>query len=155
MAIALVSLNSQVGNRVLLHVCDETSLAEGLRLRAASSLIDSGDSRCLSSVENILRKTTDPSIKTAALLDLARVRRLIPAALAPRIHNTLLASLQDPLSAVRQYASECIATLGDKTAAPDLQTAIANESDELTRAHMEEALRALESQSSEGPLSRN
>jgi HEAT repeat protein len=154
MAAALVSLNSQVGNRALLHICDEASLPEGLRLDAASRLIDVGDYGCLPSVDNILRKATDPSIKTAALLDLARVK-VIPAAVAPRIHNTLLASLQDPVSAVRQFASECIATLGDKAAAPNLQTAIANESDEMTRAHMEESLRALESQSSEGPLNRN
>ncbi len=151
MATALISLNSQVGDRALLHICDDASLPEGLRLDAASRLIDAGDYNCLSSVENILRKTADPSIKTAALLDLARVK-FIPAAFALRIHNTLVARLQDPVAAVRQFASECIATLGDKAAAPNLQTAIAKESDEMTRAHMEVSLRALESQSSKGPL---
>lgn len=89
-----------------------------------------------------------------ALLDLARVK-VIPAALAPRIHNTLIASLRDPVPAVRQYASECIATLGDKTAARNLQTAIGNELDEMTRARMEEALKALESHQSEGPFNHN
>ena len=64
----------------------------------------------------------------------------------PRIHNALLASLQDPDSAVRQYASTCIAALGDKSAAPNLQTAIANESDDLTREHMQKSLKSLENE---------
>lgn len=35
LAIALISLNSQVGTRALLRACNETSLPEGLRLRSA------------------------------------------------------------------------------------------------------------------------
>lgn len=143
MATALASLNSQVGNRVLAQMCDDASLPEERRLGAASRLVDNGNLNCLSSVEGILRKTTNPSIKANALLILARAKT-IPASLMPRIHNALTASLQDPDSAVRQYASACIATLGDKAAAPNLQTAIANESDDLTREHMQESLKSLE-----------
>lgn len=143
MATALVSLDSQTGNRALSHMCDDTSLPEERRLGAASRLFDAGDFNCLSSVESILRKTTNSSIKANALLILARVK-VVPPSLMPRIHNTLLASLQNPDSAVRQYASACIAALGDKSAIANLQTAIANESDDLTRGHMQESLKSLE-----------
>ena len=143
MATALLSLNSQTGNRVLSHICDDASLPEGQRLDAASRLVDAGDASCLHSVENILRKTTDPSNKVQALLTMSRVK-VIPASLLPRIHDTLLASLQDPVSTVRQYASQCIAALDVKGAVPNLQVAIAKESDELTRERMEESLRTLE-----------
>jgi HEAT repeat protein len=144
MATALISLNSHAGNRALLSICDEASLPEESRLGAASRLVDAGDFNCLSSVENILRTTTNSSNKVSALMILTRVKAM-PASLTPRVHNTLLASLQDPVSAVRQYASECIANLGDKTAIPNLQAAIANEPDELTRKRMEESLKTLES----------
>ncbi|HXM61904.1 MAG TPA: HEAT repeat domain-containing protein [Terriglobales bacterium] len=144
MATALVSLNSPAGTKALLHTCDDASVPAGRRLDAASRLVDAGDLSCLPSVENILRKTTDPSNKVSALLLLARVK-VVPASLVPRIHDTLLASLQDPDSAVRGYTSQCIAALGDKAAAPSLKTAIANESDESTRERMEESQKSLES----------
>jgi HEAT repeats len=143
MADTLVSLDSQVGNRVLSQMCGDPSLQEDRRLSAASRLFDAGDFSCLPLLENVLRGPGDPSIKVSALLALARVKAM-PAAFVPKIRGTLLASLQDPDSAVRQYASDCIATLGDKAAVPNLQTAIANESDEVTRKRMEESLKRLE-----------
>jgi HEAT repeat protein len=144
MASALVLLNSQIGKRMLSHICNEASLPEERRLDAASRLVDAGDINCLSSVENILQKPTNSSNKINALLILARVK-VIPASLVPTIHNTLLASLRDPDSAVRQYASECVAALDDKAAASSLRTAIENESEAMTRQRMEESLKALES----------
>jgi HEAT repeat protein len=149
MAAALVSLNSQAGNTVLSHICGDASLPEGFRLEAAARLVDANDLSCLSSVDDILRKAADPSNKASALHILARVK-VIPASLVPRIHNALLVSLQDPDSAVRQYAAQCIAALVDNAAAPNLETAITNESDELTRRHMEESLETLKRKQREG-----
>jgi hypothetical protein len=87
-------------------------------------------------------------IMASALHMLARVK-VIPASLVPRIHNALLVSLQDPDSAVRQYAGQWIAALVDNAAAPNLETAITNESDELVR-HMEESLETLKRKQREG-----
>lgn len=142
-ASALLSLHSQVGNKTLLSICADKSLSQEHRLDAASRLVDAGDPGCLSSVGTILRQASDSANKASALLILTRVKP-IPVSLLPEIHNSLRASLRDPDSAVRQYSSQCIAALGDKSAKPDLQAAIAKEPDKLTRQRMEESLQALE-----------
>lgn len=69
---------------------------------------------------------------------------MIPPSLAPRIHSTLIVSLQDHDSAVRQAASECIAALSDKAAAASLRAAITTEPDDLTKSRMQESLKSLE-----------
>ena len=143
MAASLLSLDSSVGKRALLHICNNASLPVDRRLEAASRLVNVGNFDCLSSVESILRKTTEASIKVFALQILAKVK-VTRASLAPEIHNTLLLSLQDHNSAVRQNASECIAALDDKAAAASLRAAIATEPDDLTKARMEESLKSLE-----------
>jgi hypothetical protein len=142
MATSLLSLDSPVGRRALLDMCEDGSLPEARRLDAASRLVNAGDLNCVSSVGSILQKTADPSNKVSALLILARVKP-VSSSLVQEIHGALLASLQDPNSAVRQYASECIAALGDKAALPNLQTAIADEADKSVREHMEGNLEAL------------
>ncbi len=143
MASALLGLHSTAGAKVLSDVCDDRSEPEGHRLEAASRLVDAGDFRCVSSIVDILEKTTDASVRASALLIVAHIKPL-PAAFFARIHAALLASLQDQTTAVRQYATKCIAALGDKAAIPYLHTAIANESDASTRRFMQESFANLE-----------
>ena len=143
MAAALLSFHSAAGAEVLSHVCNDKSEPEGHRLDAASRLVDSGDFQCLSSVLDILQETTDSSVKGSALLIIAHVKP-VPASLIASVHVALVTSLQDNNSAVRYDASKCIAAVGDKAAIPNLQAAIANESDESTRKFMEESLTVLE-----------
>jgi HEAT repeat protein len=143
MAAALVLLHSQVGNTELLRFCDDASVREDTRLNAALRLVEAGDLSCLSSVENILSQTSLLSMRIWAL-QILRQAKVIPASLLPRVHRSLLASLQDPDSDVRFEASRCIAAIGDKNAAPSLRTAIGKESDAQARAQMEKALEALE-----------
>jgi len=143
MASALVRLGSQVGNQELTHICDDATSPDDHRLNAAHSLVVVGDYSCLSSIQSIMRTTTNSGVKVFALQTLARVK-VIPASLAPAIHSELLASLQYPDSSVRLYASKCIASLGDKAAAPNLRAAIARERDRPTRKQMEESLSMLE-----------
>ena len=145
MAAALMLLRSRVGKDYLLHICQEESSSEGVRLDAASRLFDVGDSGCLPSVENILTVTANSSIKVSALLSLTHVK-VIPPTLAPRIHILLVVSLQDADSAVRQYATRAIASLSDKDAIPSLQAAIAKESDRSLKEYMEDCLKTLEAQ---------
>lgn len=68
MAASLLSLDSSVGKRALLHICNNASLPVDRRLEAASRLVDVGNFDCLSPVESLLRKTTEASIKVSALL---------------------------------------------------------------------------------------
>jgi HEAT repeat protein len=143
MAAALLSFHSAAGTEVLSHICNDKSGPEGRRLDAASRLVNTGEFQCLSSVLDMLQETTDSSVKASALLIVAHVKA-VPASLIAEVHVALLASLQDESSAVRYYASKCIAAVGDKAAIPNLQAAIANESDESTRKFMKESLTILE-----------
>jgi HEAT repeat protein len=143
LASALLELGSQTGNKALSQICVSTSLTNDRRLLAASRLINVGDFSCLASIESILRETTNPSEKSSALLLLTQVKPL-PASLTPRIHNTLVASLKDPNSAVRHYAGQCIAALGDRHAETDLKAAIATEKDDQTRERLMQSLAGLE-----------
>lgn len=145
MAAALLWVHSAAGNKALVRICDDSSASEDLRLEAASRLVDARDFQCVPSLLGILQNTTNPSNKASALLTLAHVTQM-PPSLLPSLHTALLASLQDRSSAVRQYAGERIAALGDKAAVPYLQTAIASESDESTRKRMEEFLKTLASE---------
>jgi HEAT repeat protein len=143
LASSLLLLHSPAAGTALLHICKSASSSEDLRLNAASRLVEAGDLRCLSSVLDILQTTTDSSVKASALLIMAHVKTILPSML-PTVHAALLASLRDPTAAVRQYASECIASLDDKAAIPYLQTAITNELDEATRERMQQSLETIE-----------
>jgi len=143
MATSLLSLGSPVGRTELIAMCDDSAIGDDRRLNAASALVDAGEYACLPSIENVLSTTQESSTRAAALLILSRVQS-IPSTLMPATHDLLIKNLVDPVSAVRQYASECIAVIGDKAAAPNLQAAINVESDVLTKQQMERALQALE-----------
>jgi HEAT repeat protein len=143
MASALVTLKSDLGKNTLLQICEDSSVPEGLRLQAASRLLDVDDDRCVPQVAAMLRTTRDPSSKASALLALSRAGTL-PESQIGSIHPELVSNLRDPNPAIRQYAGECIAAIDDQAAAPELKTAIAIESDPTTKDRMENSLKALE-----------
>jgi HEAT repeat protein len=143
MATALLTLGSEDGKKVLLRLCDDSGVPADLRLNAALRIMDSGDTDCLRSVLDTLRETTNPSIKTSALLALRHLNQM-PASLSLELNAVLQESLRDEDATVRFYASECIAALGDKDAIPSLKSALASETDPSTQQKMREALRSLQ-----------
>jgi HEAT repeat protein len=143
MASALVELKSSVGNDALGHICEDASVSDGLRLQAASRLMDANDERCLTQVANILKESREPSGKISALLTLSKAGSRSQS-LTSSIHPTLISNLKDIDPAVRQYAGQCIAAMNDQAAVPYLKTAIKNESDPLTKDRMQNSLDALD-----------
>ena len=142
MASSLLELDPSVGSKYLARECNDTSRSDDLRLQAASRLVDVQNNSCTSIVESILQNTMDVSRKVSALLILARTQPVTPS-FVTRLHPTLVVNLRDPDPAVRGYASRCIAAINDKSAAQDLENAIANERDSKTREQMKGALASM------------
>lgn len=143
LASALLELKSDSGNNVLTQICEDSSVAEDLRLQAISRLIDADDDHCLPQLVAILRNTKDTSSKISALLMLSKVEP-VPNSLIRRIHPSLLSGLRDTNPAVREYTSQTIAAINDQAAAIPLRAAIEREPDRVIKDHMQHSLEVLE-----------
>jgi HEAT repeat protein len=102
------------------------------------------DENCLNAAEQII-ESQNASIgdRTSALELIARFQGLTSDELR-RVLSLVANRLQDPEPVVRMAASQSLAVLGDTSAIPYLETAIAKEQDENIRSLFERDLKKLQ-----------
>jgi HEAT repeat protein len=142
-ALALAQLGDENGFVALQKDCVDTALATSLRMYAAKYLLDLHNEGCLSAIEDVLRSTKDVGSRVLAMSQLARFQHASEGD-ADKILDSLTTALSDPDPTVRIAASHALGALGNLSAVPHLQNAIAVEHDEAVRPIMQADLRRLQ-----------
>jgi HEAT repeat protein len=142
MALALALLSDNQGVRMLQQACDDPGTPANLRMYAAKYILDTKNKGCLSVVENFLLSAPDSGSRRLAFSEIVRFQHVSDAD-AHKIFAALVTSLGDPEPQIRMGASGALAELGNQSAVPELQKAIAAESGDAVRSSMQSDLRKL------------
>ena len=148
-AYTLAQLGDKGGFVALKHFCDTASPSPGLK--AASYMLRFGDESCLGAVQSVLRKEPQS--------DFDHFHMAVAMSLIPSFHkltdsdkSELIAltvkRLGDSNSYTRMIASQVLAKIGDSSAIPPLEKAVADETDKVVRDSMEAELEKLQARGS-------
>jgi HEAT repeat protein len=141
-AFALALLGDEKGVSSLKAACGDADVPGYLRIRAARYLLDLHNEDCMNAVLGMLDSNADPDSQTQALSVLPSFQHVSQKD-SQRIFDVVVRALEDPTPAVRITASVALGALGNPSALPYLQTAIANERDEVVRSQLESTVRDL------------
>ena len=142
MALALTWLGEPKGAELLKTTCQNSQIAASLRTRAAAYLLDANDNGCLKAVLSIVQSEPESLSRMDAVALLPRFKNVSQDD-SHKIHDSVVKSLKDDSPALRLTASHALVYLGDTSAIPDLQAAIAAEQDETIRNGLETDLKRL------------
>ncbi len=142
-ALALALLGDNKGIAMLQKACDDTHTPAHLRMYAAKYILDTKNGGCLSTVENFLLSAPDLGSRQLAFSEITRFQHVSDAD-AQKIFAALVTSLRDAEPQIRTGASGALAELGNQSAVPELQKAIAAENGDAVRSSMHSDLRKLQ-----------
>ncbi len=143
LALALALLGDNKGVVMLQQACDDAGTPAHLRMYAAKYILDTKNQGCLSVVENFLLSAPDSGSRQLAFSEMVRFQHVSDAD-AQKILAALVTSLGDPEPQIRMGASGALAELGNQSAVPELEKAIAAESGDAVRSRMQTDLRKLQ-----------
>lgn len=144
-AFSLAQMGNDQGIATLTRTCSNSAVNTGLRLRAASYMLDLDNDVCFAAVNGVLqsRDVDDASYRMVALSLVPRFKH-IPKEQSQELFRSVIKCLADVDRAVRISAADAFANLGDATAIPYLKNAISTEPDETVRGMIENALQQLQ-----------
>jgi HEAT repeat protein len=141
-AIALAQLGDKRGSAALTAMCEDNHANASLRLAATINLLNLGDDSCWSVVLEILQSTADHDYVTSALVLVPRFQHIDKADLR-MLFELVVRALGDEEPNVRINAGYALVKLGNVSAVPYLETAIANEHEDAVRSQLQADLRKL------------
>lgn len=142
MAYSLAQLEDPRGSNSLRDDCRTRELRMDLRLTAASYLAQLHDPSCIDTIFEAQQSNVSSDVQVQALSLIPEFAKLDESK-APQLNALLQRSLSAADASVRLEASELISNLGDRSAIPALEAAIAGESDDQVWAVMQDSLRTL------------
>jgi len=142
MAYSLAQLGDPRGRNSLRDDCTTRGLRMDLRLTAASYLAQLHDASCIDTIFEALQPNVSSDVQVQALSLIPEFAKL-DERIASQLNALLLRSLSAGEASVRLEASDVIRNLGDRSAIPALEAAIAGESDDEVRAVMQASLETL------------
>jgi HEAT repeat protein len=143
MAAALAVLGDNKGVAMLRQACDDARTPANLRMYAAMYILDTKNKGCVSVVENFLLSAPDSGSRQLAFSEITRFQDVSDAD-AHKIFAALVTSLGDTDAMIRMGASAALAELGNQSAVPELQKAIAAESGDAVRSKIQHDLQKLQ-----------
>ena len=141
-AYALAQMGEEKGFATLKSTCDNAEVRGYLRMIAALYMLNLHNEDCLNAAVAILQSKADSDSRIQALSLLPRNQH-VTLDDSSKIFNLIRRALTDPDPSVRMAAGHALGTLGNTSAIPDLQRAIANEKDETFRSSMQTDLQNL------------
>ena len=132
----LAELGDKAGREMLKTECHNNENWGSTRILAARSLIQLHDDSCLDAVLEVLRSVSDPQDTLAKVDALNLVPSFIHDSASQEYQSVMdltLKALNDPDYGVRLTTAITLGSLGDRSAIPALQAALANESDATVR----------------------
>jgi HEAT repeat protein len=144
-AFALAQLGETRGFDALQDACRDPGTRPDLRVLAARYMRDlkHEDATCRSALVDMLQSPADPDARAQAASLLPRFQDLSPQE-SQKILQGVLKALEAPEPAVRLAASHALNEMGNKSAIPDLQKAVANEQDKSVRSQLQTDLQELQ-----------
>jgi HEAT repeat protein len=142
MAVALADLGDDRGVQLLRQDCADSALPMMIRLKAANHALNLHEISCSQVVVQGLQDN-EGAVRCLALSMIPRFKQL-PASESAQLRSLLRASLSDPNPTVRFQASSTVRMLGDKSAIPLMEAAIAKETNSGVRSEMEDVLKTLQ-----------
>jgi HEAT repeat protein len=135
MAVALAQLGDERGKEALRKTCDDEGQRDGIRLKAAWSLIiELRDENCLDAVRHLLNNT-DSAYRYNAL-ELAKNFHRLDGSDAQVLSDCVAPSLSDPEARIRTAASSALAELGRPASIALIENALSGEHDQDVRLQM-------------------
>jgi len=141
LANSLAQLGDERGVQTLRAYCDDKTAQMGDRLSAANHLLRYQPKSC---PETLIEGLEDNVYRGQALGIIPNFKELSPTESA-QVRALLLNSLSDQDFATRLQAAQTTYALGDVSAIPALQAALAKETKPIVRSAMEQSLKALQS----------
>jgi HEAT repeat protein len=145
MAVALGLLGDPAGHAELKKVCADRNFIPEFRLYAVRYMFDLHfqDADCLRAAEEVAEsKDLRPGDRVSALSLLPQFQNLTPEE-SQEVFELVLKCLEDPEPIVRMAASDALASLGNPSAIPYIEAAIAKEQEEGTRLVFQRDLKKL------------
>jgi hypothetical protein len=142
----LAELGDKAGREMLMTECHNHSNWASTRILAARNLIQLHDDSCIDAVLEVLHSNSDAQDTLAKIDALNLVPSFIHHFASQEYQSVLdltVKALNDPDSGVRLTTAIILESLGDASAIPALQTALANEPDEAVRKTMLMELKGL------------
>lgn len=143
MALDLAQLGDATGTAWLKDACSNSTLPGYIRMSAAQNMLIPGDFTCLSDVVSLLRSNGDWVSMTAALGVVPQYFVKARPEMQALLVRLTSQAVSNPAVQVRLVAANALATIGDTSAVPILEAAIAHETSKETVTAMEEDLKAL------------
>ncbi|HEX8817362.1 MAG TPA: HEAT repeat domain-containing protein [Terriglobales bacterium] len=143
MALALALLGNAKGVAMLRQACNDAGTSGRLRMYAAKYTLDTNNEGCLSTTEKFLLSAPDLGSREQAISEIVRFQGVSDAD-ARKILTALITSLRDPEPHIRMLASHALVALGNQTAVPELQKAIAGEPLDAVRSALQSDLQRLQ-----------
>jgi HEAT repeat protein len=146
---ALAKLGEEKGRVALQDICQDSGLAPHTRVTAARFMLsfDRENSACPNALIDVIEQgETGFRVEAAALLP--EFHDLSPED-SERALQALLKALAAKELVVRHSASQALGLMGNKSAIPYLQSALANEPDEFVRVEMRVDLKKLHEKNSQ------
>ena len=150
MAADLARIDDPLGRKTLISECHNDSAWGSVRMYAATVLSrDFGDDSCLNPVLDVLQSEADPKegegAKEMALELVPVLIGHVDKSQSQRLFELLIRGLRDSHPFLRITASVTLERLGDVSAIPSLEAAIANDTDEGCLRVMNTRLKVLQS----------
>jgi HEAT repeat protein len=142
-ALALAQFGDGQGFVALRNGCGDPDAPAYLRMYSAKYLLDLHDESCLNSVVTLARSAVDLGSRVAALSLLPRFQHTL-ASNSQEILGAVVKALSDQDGVVRIAAGDALGVLGDTSALPYLQHAIAREQDQAVLSRFQADLERLQ-----------
>jgi len=146
-ALALGLLGDQTGPTELKKVCAGTNFVREFRLYAVRYMFDlhfQKDEDCLHAAEEIVESKKIDSGDRISALELLQRFQTLTAEESDKVLKLVLKRLEDSEPVVRMAAGNAVASLGNASAIPYLEAAIAREQDESVRSVFERDMKKLQ-----------
>ena len=146
-ALALALLGDESGRTELKKICSDKTFVPEFRLYAVRYMFDlhvQKDEDCLGAAEQVIESQNVNIGDRVSALELISRFQDFTSDESRKVLKLVAARLRDPEPVVRMAASQALAGLGDPTAVPYLESAVANEQDENIRSLLEKDLKRLQ-----------
>lgn len=141
----LAQLGEEMGRASLKGTCDDPSKPRPIRMLAAINMRYLKDDYCLPAVVDALQSDDDPDSRMQALSLVPGFGHLSPEE-SQKLFDLVVKALEDQTPGVRMTASHTLGRLGNVSAMPHLQGALAKEDNETCRLQMQIDLQRLQKQ---------
>jgi len=134
-AFSVAALGGEKGLATLRNTCEDTAAPGSIRMLAAQLMQNLHNDYCRDAVLDILRSDGDPDARIAALSIVPTWQHLSEDD-SRMILDLVVRAMGDQASGVRMTASSTLGRLGNVSAIPFLQTALAKEQNDACRLEM-------------------